>query len=96
MTFEERKKLLNECFQEFRRSNVSARYMACGGWKLLGASDDTVAYDKHDLKQLKEVGNMFLTFSGNSEKILEILRKYFEKVRWDGFEGSRIKICFNH
>lgn len=96
MTFEEKKKVINQVFQELRQENICAKYSVNKPWKFLEneSNENAVTYQKSDFELLEEKNYIILYWKGNGEMILTKLQEHFNKVIWDGFIGSTMKVVF--
>ena len=96
MTFEDKKKVINQAFQELRHENICAKYTVNKPWKFLEneLNENAVTYQKSDFELLEEKNYMILYWKGNGEMILKKLQEHFNKVIWDGFIGSTMKVVF--
>ena len=48
-----------------------------------------------DTDSAKIYNNIYLSWSGNAEKIVSEFEKYNVQIEWNGLETNKIKINFN-
>lgn len=96
MTFDEKKKVINHVFQELRHRNICAKYTVNKPWRFLESelNDTAITYQKSDFELLEEKNYLLLYWKGDGELILKTLKEHFQKVIWDGFIGSTMKVVF--
>ena len=57
-------------------------------------NETAITYQKTDFELLEEKNYLLLYWKGDGEMILKTLKEHFQKVIWDGFLGSTMKVVF--
>jgi hypothetical protein len=95
------KKLLNRAFRDLNKNGFIAKQnfsccQSCGSYEIANDNpgEPYVFYHRQDTKICKIYHTLHLAWSGDGNKIVEILKSNDLEVEWDGSETSRIKILF--
>ena len=96
--YAENKKRLNSAFKQFRKEGWKAEqdFWCCSscGWSALEdeEAEKAIFYHRQDTKTMQETGKLYLAWSGDGRRIVEILETFGLVVEWDGSENKRILV----
>lgn len=96
----ENKQKLNIAFRKLRKEGYYAKQnfwccQSCGLAAIPEDKDSYVFYHSQDFEDLKKYGTCYLTWAGNTNKIINILNEAGVWTEWDGNLNSRISIDLN-
>jgi hypothetical protein len=90
--------LITQAFKELRKLGYEAHQsVSINEARILAMFHDKfVFYYKHERKNLRERGIVFIKFIGDPRIIIEVLERNGIKTEWNGNNGKAIKIQLPH
>ncbi len=99
----ENKKIITKVYKQLRKQSNGSfiakhNWTCCTtcGWAEIPDGPNIVFYHMQDTDSAKISNNIYLSWSGNAEKIISEFEKHNVQIEWNGLETNKIKINFNY